>query len=168
MSSPCPGTSRSTSPSEGGVTTAKLNSTYSVGGPNLLVKVLKDQVFPNLQVNHIVDVNFGGFQALVNAIGCVYTDVDHRYYNNTALTNYSSIDIQSGYQKLCGTERAGIRAVPPHRQRQSSGMLASRDFIRWAKDQYGASNLISNRDTLLKIFGQHTADRRQPATRSTG
>ncbi|MDQ6804358.1 MAG: hypothetical protein M3065_05205, partial [Actinomycetota bacterium] len=30
------------------------------------------------------------------------------------------------------------------------------DFIRWAKDQYGVSNLISNRDTLLKIFGRHT------------
>src|SRR5437588_1892976 len=63
----------------------KLNSAYSVGGPNLLVKVIQQNVFPDLQVNHIIDINFGGFQDLVNAIGCVYTDVDHRYYNNTAV-----------------------------------------------------------------------------------
>jgi LCP family protein required for cell wall assembly len=142
-------------PERGGLATAKLNSTYSVGGPNLLVKVLKDQVFPNLQVNHIVDVNFGGFQALVNAIGCVYTDVDHRYYNNTALTNYSSIDIQSGYQKLCGTDALAFVRFR-HTDNDIVRNARQQDFIRWAKDQYGASNLISNRDTLLKIFGQHT------------
>jgi polyisoprenyl-teichoic acid--peptidoglycan teichoic acid transferase len=139
-------------PGEG---TAKLNSAYSVGGPNLLVKVLKQQVFPGLKVNHIVDVNFGGFQALVNAIGCVYTDVDHRYYNNTALTGYSSIDIQPGYQKLCG-----VQALQFVRFRHSDSDIVrnarQQDFIRWAKDQYGLANLLANKDRLLKIFGAHT------------
>jgi LCP family protein required for cell wall assembly len=138
-----------------GVGTAKLNSAYSVGGPNLLLNVLKTQVFPGLRVNHIVDVNFGGFQALVNAIGCVYTDVDHRYYNNTALTNYSSIDIQPGYQKLCGAQ-----ALQFVRFRHTDSDLVrnarQQDFIRWAKDQYGAANLIANRDELLRIFGAYT------------
>ena len=80
----------------------RLNEAYSLGGPNLLVKTLRAQVFHGLHINHIVDVNFGGFEQLVNAIGCVYSDVDHRYYNNTALTDYSSINLQPGYQKLCG------------------------------------------------------------------
>ncbi len=139
-------------PGEG---TAKLNSAYSVGGPNLLVKVLKTQVFPGLQVNHIVDINFGGFVDLVNAIGCVYTDVDHRYYNNTALTDYSSINIQPGYQKLCGT--LALQFVR-FRHTDSDLVRSARqqDFIRWAKDQYGVGNLISNRDRLLRIFGSHT------------
>jgi hypothetical protein len=30
------------------------------------------------------------------------------------------------------------------------------DFIRWAKDQFGTSKLIAQRDSLLKIFGQNT------------
>ncbi|MDQ6805273.1 MAG: LCP family protein, partial [Actinomycetota bacterium] len=68
-------------PEGGGLVTSKLNSAYSAGGPNLLETVIRRNVFPDLTVNHIVDVNFGGFQDLVNAIGCVYTDVDHRYYN---------------------------------------------------------------------------------------
>jgi LCP family protein required for cell wall assembly len=138
-----------------GVGTSKLNAAYSYGGTKLLVTVLKTQVFPGLQVNHIVDVNFGGFQKLVDAIGCVYTDVDHRYYNDTALTGYSSIDIQAGYQKLCG-----VQALQFVRFRHTDSDLVrnarQQDFIRWAKDQYGATNLINNRDKLLKIFGAYT------------
>jgi LCP family protein required for cell wall assembly len=134
---------------------AKLNAAYSDGGPNLLINTIRTNVFPNLHVNHIVDVNFGGFQALVNAIGCVYTDVDHRYYNNTAVTGYSSIDIQPGYQKLCG---ADALAFVRFRHTDSDLVRNARqqDFIRWAKDQYGVGQIISNRDKLLTIFGQHT------------
>ncbi len=138
-----------------GFGTAKINSAYQDGGPNLMIKTIRQNVFPDLKVNHIVDINFGGFEDLVNAIGCVYTDVDHRYYNNTAVTNYSSIDIQPGYQKLCG---ADALAFVRFRHTDSDLVRNARqqDFIRWAKDQYGASNLIANRDKLLKIFGAHT------------
>ncbi|HXO08201.1 MAG TPA: LCP family protein, partial [Solirubrobacteraceae bacterium] len=140
-----------------GVGQAKINSAYSTGGPNLLVKVLRQQVFPGLHVNHIVDINFGGFEDLVNAIGCVYADVDHRYYNVSALgpNDFSSINIQPGYQKLCGPQ-----ALQFVRFRHTDSDLVrnarQQDFIRWAKDQYGVDNLIANRDKLLRIFGAHT------------
>ncbi|MGI8428897.1 MAG: LCP family protein [Solirubrobacteraceae bacterium] len=146
-------------PHLGGSYTARLNSAYSVGGPGLLMRVLQRQVFHGLKVNHLVDVNFGSFQALVNALGCVYTDVDHRYYNDTRLTDYSSIDIQPGYQRLCGTDPIrGALAFVRFRHTDSDIVRSARqqDFIRWAKDQYGVSNLISNRDSLLKIFGRYT------------
>jgi LCP family protein required for cell wall assembly len=139
----------------GQVETAKVNAAYSAGGPNLVVKTLQYNVFPSLQVNHIVDINFAGFVDLVNAIGCVYTQVDRRYYNNTAYTNYSSIDIQPGYQKLCGTQAL---AYVRFRHTDNDLVRAARQqaFIRDAKDQYGQANLIANRNRLLRIFGQHT------------
>jgi LCP family protein required for cell wall assembly len=142
-------------PEGGGLATAKLNSAYSIGGPNLLETTIRQNVFPDLKINHIVDVNFGGFQDLVNAIGCVYTDVDHRYYNNTLQTNYSSIDIQAGYQKLCGADALSFVRFR-HTDSDIVRNARQQDFIRWAKDQYGVGALISNRDTLLKIFGRHT------------
>jgi LCP family protein required for cell wall assembly len=142
-------------PEGGGLATAKLNSAYSIGGPNLLETVIRRNVFPGLRVNHIVDVNFGGFQDLVNAIGCVYTDVDHRYYNNTLQTNYSSIDLPAGYQKLCGADALSFVRFR-HTDSDIVRNARQQDFIRWAKDQYGVGSLISNRDTLLKIFGKHT------------
>jgi LCP family protein required for cell wall assembly len=137
------------------VQTGKVNAAYSLGGPNLVIKTLQQNVFPELEVNHIVDINFAGFVDLVNAIGCVYTQVDHRYYNNTALTNYSSIDVEPGYQKLCGTQAL---AYVRFRHTDNDIVRAARQqsFIRDAKAQYGQGNLIANRDKLLKIFGQHT------------
>jgi LCP family protein required for cell wall assembly len=141
-------------PEGGGLATDRINAAYSIGGPNLLVKVLK-QVFPGLQINHIVDVNFGGFEDLVNAIGCVYTDVDHRYYNNTEFTDYSSIDLQPGYQRLCGADALSFVRFR-HTDSDLVRNARQQDFIRWAKAQYSISQLISNRDELLRIFGKHT------------
>ncbi|MGA8337867.1 MAG: LCP family protein [Solirubrobacteraceae bacterium] len=140
---------------EGGVlATNKLNAAYSIGGDNLLVKILEQQVFPGLKINHIIDVNFGGFESLVNAIGCVYTDVDHRYYNNTAYTDYSSIDIQPGYQKLCGTDALEFVRFR-HTDSDIVRNARQQDFVRWAKSQFSQNEIIQDEGTLLRIFGKH-------------
>ena len=133
---------------------AKVNSAYSVGGPNLLIKTIQQNVFPDLRVNHIVDINFGGFESLVDAIGCVYTDVDHRYYNNTAVTDYSSIDLWPGYQKLCGSQALSFVRFR-HTDSDIVRNARQQDFVRWAKQQYSQDQLISNRDKLVRIFGRH-------------
>jgi len=142
-----------------GYGTAKINAAYSLGGPNLMIRTIQDNVFPKLRVNHILDVNFRGFSDLVDAIGCVYSMVDHRYYNNTALTDYSSIDIQPGYQKLCGDNESASGALAFVRFRHTDTDIVrnarQQDFIRWAKDQYPTSSLIANRDRLLRIFGEN-------------
>ena len=142
-------------PQGAGTGPAKLNQAYSIGGPNLLVHTLAQQVLPGLRINHIIDVNFGGFAALVNALGCVYVDVDHRYYNNTAVTNYSSIDLQPGYQKLCGSDALSFVRFR-HTDTDIVRNARQQDFLRWVKDEFGTGYLISNRDRLVSIFGAHT------------
>jgi LCP family protein required for cell wall assembly len=139
--------------------TAKLNAAYSEGGVPLLIDTIKKQIFPGIVINHVLDVNFGAFQGMVNAIGCVYTDVDHRYYNNTAQTDYSSIDIQPGYQKLCGDNQADTGALAFVRFRHTDSDIVrnarQQDFIRWAKQNYTGAQVFANRDKLLSIFGRH-------------
>ena len=79
-----------------GYGTDKLNAAYSYGeqvdpkkgergGPG--VTLTKDL---DIDVNHIVNVDFSGFQEAVNEIGCVYVDVDRHYYNPTAATTTTS------------------------------------------------------------------------------
>ena len=68
--SPASGSRRSTPPTP-------------MAATGLLIKTIKQNVFPHLHVNHIVDTNFTGFSDLVDAIGCVYSDVDRRYYNDS-------------------------------------------------------------------------------------
>lgn len=145
-----------------GVGISKINAAYSEGGYSLLIKTIKQNVFPDLRVNHIVDTNFSGFSDLVDAIGCVYSDVDRRYYNVSApgYNNYSSIDIQPGYQKLCGDNQSVSGALPFVRFRHLDSDLVrearQQDFIRWAKDQFSVGRLLSERDRLLRIFGKHS------------
>jgi len=141
-------------PEGGAVVTGKLNAAYFYGGPNLLIKILQQQVFPGLKVNHVVDVGFGGFEQMINAIGCVYTDVDHRYYNNTAVTDYSSIDLQPGYQKLCGSDALSFVRFR-HTDTDIVRNARQQDFIRWAKSQFSQDQIITERNTLLKIFGKN-------------
>jgi LCP family protein required for cell wall assembly len=144
----------------GGVSsTQKINAAYSQGGPNLLIKTLQQQVFPGLQVNHIMDVNFRGFSDLIDAIGCVYAMVDRRYYNNTAYTNYSSINIQPGYQRLCGDHQADSGALAFVRYRHTDSDIVrnarQQDFVRWAKAQFSTSKILGERGKLLRIFGRN-------------
>jgi len=142
----------------------KINAAYSQGGYNLLIQTIQQQVFPKFQPDHIVDVNFQGFSDLVDAIGCVYSDVDHRYYNVSqpapSPDNYSSIDIQPGYQKLCGDNQSVKGALPFVRFRHTDSDLTrnarQQDFLRWAKDQYPLSEAVSNEKRLLTILSKHS------------
>ena len=80
--------------------TDRINAAYSDGGAALSVKTF--ETLTGLPVNHFIDVDFVGFIDIVDYLGGVYLDVDRQYYNNTAVTGYSSIDIQAGYQRLNG------------------------------------------------------------------
>ena len=84
---------------------ARVNDAYSLGGPALLIRTLREVL--GVRVNHFFDVSFGGFERVVNALGGVYLPIDQRYFNHnvgTAATNYANIDLLPGYQKLNGRE----------------------------------------------------------------
>ena len=89
-----------------GYGTDKFNAAYTYGGPKLTLRVVKE--LTGLPINHVVNVDFLGFVRAVDAIGCVYTDVDRRYYHSNVgvppAEQYSEINIQPGYQLLCGKQ----------------------------------------------------------------
>jgi polyisoprenyl-teichoic acid--peptidoglycan teichoic acid transferase len=143
--------------------TAKLNAAYSEGSYNLLIQTIQQDVFPGFHPNHVIDTNFQGFSDLVDAIGCVYSDVDHRYYNQSepGANNYSSIDIEPGYQKLCGHNQSIHGALPFVRFRHTDTDIVrnarQQDFLRWAKDGFSTSRLVAQRKRLLTIFSKHSS-----------
>ncbi len=134
--------------------TDKLNASYSVGGPDLTRRTIEN-LLPGVKINHIVNVNFGGFRQAVTAIGCVYTDVDRRYYHsNVGLPvsqHYAEIDIEPGYQRLCG-QRALDFVRFRHADSDIVRAARQQDFLRSAKDQISTSQLVGNLDELLKIM----------------
>src|SRR5918912_2884441 len=120
--------------------TDKINAAYEVGGPELTLKTVK--AVTGLRINHVVNVHFTGFWRAVNAVGCVYADIDRRYFNDSAA--YSYIDVQPGYQRMCG--RKALQYVR-FRHEDSDLVRSARqqDFIRQAKQQVGVGQLIHKR-----------------------
>jgi polyisoprenyl-teichoic acid--peptidoglycan teichoic acid transferase len=136
-----------------GYGTDKLNAAYSLGGARLTVRTIRG-LDPDLKINHVINVDFHGFSKAVNALGCIYVDVDRRYFNNS--NSYSKIDIQPGYQRLCGQDAL---AYVRYRHEDNDLVRATRqqDFLRQVKAQVGAFGLLKDRDRLLHIFSSYTS-----------
>jgi polyisoprenyl-teichoic acid--peptidoglycan teichoic acid transferase len=136
-----------------GYGTDKLNAAYSLGGARLTVRTIRD-LDPRLKINHVINVDFHGFSKAVNALGCIYVDVDRRYYNQSDA--YSKINIQAGYQRLCGQDAL---SYVRYRHEDNDLVRATRqqDFLRQVKAQVGAFGIIKDRDKLLHIFSAYTS-----------
>jgi LCP family protein required for cell wall assembly len=145
-------------PNHGPPTTQKINAAYTLGGVKLAVKTVKQVL--GVEINHVVDVNFAGFKALVNYLGCVFVQVDRRYYHSNAglpaSEQYDEINIDPGYQRLCGDD-----ALHYVRYRHADTDLVrsarQQDFLRQIKNQVGASGLVSRLHPLEKIFGKYAS-----------
>jgi len=134
----------------------KINAAYEYGGPALTLQTVKQ--LTGLPVNHVINVTFKGFWRAVNAIGCVYADVDRDYFNDSA--EFAYIDIDPGYQRLCA--RQALQYVRfRHFDTDLVRSARQQDFLRQMKQQVTYTDLISNRDRLVKIFGRNTATDRE-------
>jgi LCP family protein required for cell wall assembly len=141
----------------------KINSAYTIGsreagargGMVLAAETIKREVFPTLRLNGIVDVNFKGFIQIVDALGCAYVNVDHRYFNQnvgTPETDYTSIDLQPGYQKLC--YRDALDYVR-YRHTDSDFVRVARqqDFLRALREQVSPEDVEGQIDKVAKAVG---------------
>jgi polyisoprenyl-teichoic acid--peptidoglycan teichoic acid transferase len=135
----------------------KLNDAYTVGGPKKTLEVVKQ--ITGLKINHVVNVDFQGFEQAINAIDCVYVDVDRDYFHTNeglAVSDYySEIDINAGYQMLCG-DRALQYVRYRHTDNDIVRAARQQDFLREARQKIGPSRLFNDRDELLKIFTRYT------------
>ena len=135
--------------------TEKFNAAYTYGGAKLTLRVVKE--LTGLEINHVVNVNFLGFVRAVDAIQCVYVDVDRRYYHNNAESSeeYAEINVQPGYQLLCGK-----KALQYVRYRHTDTDLVrsarQQDFISAARDRVPVGDLLLGRNELIDIFTKYT------------
>ncbi|WUS97325.1 LCP family protein [Streptomyces sp. NBC_00708] len=77
--------------------TTKLNATYATDGPELLVRTVEFNT--GLRIDHYVEIGFGGFAKIVDAIGGVELDIPKAFKDK-----YSGADFPAGKQTLNGQE----------------------------------------------------------------
>ena len=137
--------------------TGKFNEAYAYGGPRLTLKVVKE--LTGLRINHVVNVDFLGFVRAVDAIGCVYTDVDRRYFHSNAGLppdeQYSEINIKPGYQKLCG-KKALQYVRYRHTDTDIVRSARQQSFISDARQQISVNDLVFDQRNLIDIFTEYT------------
>jgi LCP family protein required for cell wall assembly len=132
----------------------KINSAYTFGGAKLTLQTVKN--ITGLRINHVINTDFSGFVDAVNELGCVYLDIDRKYFNSgLGFDSYAAINLQPGYQRLCG--RNALSYVR-FRHTDSDIVRAARQqaLLSQMKQQIGINKLISKRARLLDIFGKAT------------
>jgi LCP family protein required for cell wall assembly len=106
----------------------KINAAYSLGGAKLSLEVVKQLL--GVPVNDFIDINFDGFEQVINKLGGAYLMIDRGYHNDTAVTGYASIDINPGYQRLDGAQAL--------------------DWVRYRHDQNGDFTRIVRQQIFLR------------------
>jgi len=140
-----------------GVGTGKFNEAYFYGGTRLTLQVVKE--LTGLPINHIVNVDFLGFAQGVYAIGCVYTDVDRRYYHsNEGLPpseQYAEINVTPGYQLLCG-KKALDYVRYRHTDTDIVRSARQQDFLSAARQRISVKDIVFDQDELVEVFTKYT------------
>jgi polyisoprenyl-teichoic acid--peptidoglycan teichoic acid transferase len=134
----------------------KLNAAFALGEDALTLKTIRSLL--GIPIHHYVRVTFWGFKQAVDRLGCVYVDIDRKYFNDNQPPNggggaYAAINVPAGYQRLCGQ-----RALDYVRYRHLDSDLVraarQQSFLGEAKGQIGVSGVFSDRKTLLRIFAR--------------
>jgi LCP family protein required for cell wall assembly len=140
-----------------GVGTDRFAAAYAYGGPKLTLRVVKE--LTGLPINHVVNVDFLGFVRAVYAIGCVYVDVDRRYFHSNEgvppSQQYAEIDVKPGYQLMCG--KKALQYVR-YRHTDTDIVRAARqqDFLSAARQRVPVADLVLGRNDLIQIFTEYT------------
>jgi LCP family protein required for cell wall assembly len=132
--------------------TAKINYAFSRGGAVLSARTVRELL--GIKINHVFVTTFTAFSRAVDFIGCVYAEVDHRYFVPPN-SGYAQIDLQAGYQKLCGDDALSFVRF---RHADTDFVRAARQqaFLRAAGQQVRVSGLIGRAKRLVRVLADYT------------
>ena len=138
-----------------GYGTGKFNEAYSYGGTKLTLQTVK--ALTGLPINHVVNVDFLGFAQGVYAIGCVYVDIDRRYYHSNveSAEQYAEINVQPGYQLMCG-KKALQYVRYRHTDTDIVRSARQQDFISQTRSRISLQDLVFDQGELVEAFTDYT------------
>ncbi|MEV4422276.1 LCP family protein [Patulibacter sp. NPDC049589] len=124
----------------------KLNSAWFRGGQNALKRVLGTELLGTPEdpfvIDDVVSVRFDAFSKIVNTLGCLYADVDRKYFV-APNAGHAQIDQPAGYQRLCGED-----ALAYVRYR-----IGDSDFVREARQANYLTEVRTQIDPLKVLSG---------------
>jgi LCP family protein required for cell wall assembly len=126
----------------------RINSSYNSGADQLVKTITANFGIP---INHVVQVDFAGFQDAVNALGGIYLD-----FNYPAKDSYSGLDITTpGCQLLSGFQALAV-ARARHYEYYKNGY--------WQYDPTSDFGRIQRQDTFIKAMMSAAKSKVNPFT----
>jgi LCP family protein required for cell wall assembly len=138
-----------------------LNAAYSIGGPDLAVQTLQAN-FPPLKINHYIEVDFKGFQDIVDAVGNIhlwFPTPAHDYFSDLNQPNAGCISV-NGTQALAYA-RSRYYSIPknpanpaPWQPSQVHGTSPG-----WTTDPLSDLDRIPRQQYFLRTISQAAIDK---------
>lgn len=124
----------------------KLNSAWFRGGAERLRETIGTEVLGSaddpFEIDHVVSVRFTPFAKIVNALGCLYVDIDRRYLVAPD-SGHAEIDQPAGYQRLCGMDALAFVRF----------RIGDSDFVREARQANFLTEVRTQIDPLEVVGG---------------
>lgn len=121
---------------------SKINAAYSYGGPSLMVETIKSNF--DVEINHYVEIDFVGFQALVDEVGGI--EIAFPY---PARDSKSGLDVEAGAQVLDGSQALSYARSRHYQELQGGSWVSvkANDFGRSERQQEVIRALLSRLKT---------------------
>ncbi|WP_129842272.1 LCP family protein [Streptomyces sp. RFCAC02] len=125
----------------------KLNAAYTIEGPWLLARTVEANL--DIRIDHYVEIGFGGFANVVDALGGVEMCLDEPIQDKN-----SGADFEAGCQRMNGTE-----ALAYNRQRYQEAMgdlgrtQNQQEFLSTLADQAASWSTVLNPFKVYPVLG---------------
>jgi LCP family protein required for cell wall assembly len=120
----------------------KINAAYAYGGPSLMVETIKSNF--DVEINHYVEIDFVGFEALVDRVGGI--EITFPY---PARDSKSGLDVDAGTQLLDGSQALAYARSRHYQELQGGSWVSvkANDFGRSERQQEVIRALLSRLKT---------------------
>jgi LCP family protein required for cell wall assembly len=116
----------------------KINAAFSIGGPQLLAETVQNVT--GLYINHFMDIGFGGFVHVVNAIGGVRICIKAPLVDPAA-----GLHLHAGCQVLSGAESLGfVRSRHSYASQDLQRIQNQRIFLRALLRKMTSAGVVAN------------------------
>lgn len=142
----------------------RVNAAYAFGGPNLLVETVRNET--GLAINHYMEVEFGGFASIVDALGGIELDFPHPARDLKSGLNVE----QAGRQTVDGATALAYTRSRQYEEQRDGQWVAARqgDIERTHRQQEvmlqilakssSPTGLVRSPAVINEVTGNITAD----------
>ncbi len=89
----------------------KINGAYSIGGPSLMIKTVEDFLGNDLEIDHLIEVDFADFPAFIDAMGGITVNNKSRICAPPFDNFYRGFRLRKGERELNGRRALGFARV---------------------------------------------------------